>query len=139
MPESPVSDVNTAEPPGSPTPDFEKLVRFLVAPFLESPDSLKVDCEVRPTRQKVLIRIAFDGEEKGRVFGRGGRNIQAIRTVVEALGKLAGYSAHLDVFGSSSTSREGGSHGGEHRSGGHSRPDRPDRRPHSGPRRPPRH
>jgi len=137
MPEAPVPDVTATDPSRSLThpPDFEKLVRFLVTPFLESPDSLKVDCEVRPARQKVLIRMAFDGEEKGRVFGRGGRNIQAIRTVVEALSQLAGYSVHLDVYGSSTGHREGGgSHreGGPHGGSGHSRPER---RSNSGPRR----
>ncbi|MBD1911498.1 MULTISPECIES: KH domain-containing protein [unclassified Leptolyngbya] len=134
MPESPVPDVtNTAS--NTHPPDFERLVRFLVTPFLESPDALKVDCEVRPSRQKALIRIAFEGEEKGRVFGRGGRNIQAIRTVVEAFSQLAGYTAHLDVYGSSSANhRDGGPPRERDGGGGHSRPDR---RP--GPRRPPRH
>lgn len=83
-------------------PDYAKLVKFLVEPFLELPESLKVDCEVSPSRGKVWVRVAFEGADKGRVFGRGGRNIQAIRSVLEAAARAAGYSAHLDVFGSSS-------------------------------------
>lgn len=82
-------------------PDYAGLVKFLVEPFLEQPESLKVDCEVSPSRGKVWVRVAFEGTDKGRVFGRGGRNIQAIRSVLEAAARLAGYSAHLDVFGSS--------------------------------------
>jgi uncharacterized protein len=93
----------------APEPDYASLVRFLVEPFLELPESLKVDCEVSPSRGKVWVRIAFESADKGRVFGRGGRNIQAIRSVLEASARAAGYSAYLDVFGSSSQS----SHDGE--------------------------
>jgi hypothetical protein len=89
------------------SPDFAGLVRFLVEPFLESPQSLSVDCEVSPRRGRVLVRLAFEGEDKGRVFGRGGRNIQAIRTVLQAVAQTVGYSAHLDIYGSHSNSREG--------------------------------
>ncbi|NJP10701.1 MAG: KH domain-containing protein [Leptolyngbyaceae cyanobacterium RU_5_1] len=80
-------------------PNYENLIRFLVQPFLESPAALKLDCEVSQSRARVWIRLAFEGSDKGRVFGRGGRNIQAIRTVLEAIAKLAGHSIHLDVYG----------------------------------------
>lgn len=88
-------------------PDYAGLVRFLVEPFLELPESLKVDCEVSPSRGKVWVRVAFEGVDKGRVFGRGGRNIQAIRSVLEAAARAAGYSAYLDVFGSSAQGTDG--------------------------------
>jgi uncharacterized protein len=81
-------------------PDYIKLVRFLVQPFLESPESLKVDCEISHLRKHAWIRLAFDGEDKGKVFGRGGRNIQAIRTCVAAAAQSAGESVYLDVYGS---------------------------------------
>lgn len=100
---------NTAE---ATEPDYAGLVKFLVEPFLEQPESLKVDCEVSPSRGKVWVRVAFEGTDKGRVFGRGGRNIQAIRSVLEAAARLAGYSAYLDVFGSSAQSNDG-EHDGE--------------------------
>ncbi|MGM3306238.1 KH domain-containing protein [Anabaena sp. WFMT] len=93
----------------SPTasPDYVGLVQFLVQPFLESPESLSVDCEISPTLKRAWIRIAFEATDKGKVFGRGGRNIQAIRTVIAAAAELAGQSVHLDIYGSNSQSREG--------------------------------
>lgn len=114
-------------------PDYERLIQFLVAPFLELPNSLRVDCERSTTSAKVWIRVAFEGSDKGRVFGRGGRNIQAIRIVLSGVAHAAGESVHLDIYGSQ-TAREG--------SESDSPPDRPSgsRRP-SGPRgggRPPR-
>lgn len=92
------------------TPDFSGLVRFLVEPFLDSPEALRVDCETNQSLAKVWIRIAFNGEERGKVFGRGGRNIQAIRQVVRATAMLWGWSAHFDVYGASGVEGADGSH-----------------------------
>jgi uncharacterized protein len=88
------------------SPDYVGLVRFLVHPFLESPESLRVDCEVAPNKPRIWIRLAFDGTDKGRVFGRGGRNIQAIRTVLQAAAQSVGQVAHLDVYGSDQAQEE---------------------------------
>ena len=82
-------------------PNYADLVKFLILPFLELPEQLRVDSEVSQVRSRVLVRVAFEATDKGRVFGRGGRNIQAIRTVLEGVAKSAGHSAHLDIFGSS--------------------------------------
>jgi uncharacterized protein len=108
-------------------PDYDRLVRYLVQPFLDAPDLLRVDCEVSPRTQRVLIRVAFEGEDKGRVFGRGGRNIQAVRTVVQAVAQAAGHSAYLEVFGSQANGL-----GGSRESSDGPRPSRPPRQP--GPR-----
>jgi uncharacterized protein len=82
-------------------PNYVGLVRFLIEPFLDSSEQLRVDCETS-ARGRVLIRLAFEGDDKGRVFGRGGRNIQAVRTVLQAVAQASGKSAHLEVFGSQS-------------------------------------
>jgi predicted RNA-binding protein YlqC (UPF0109 family) len=89
------------------SPDYAGLVRFLIQPFLEDPESLSVDCEIFYSRQRVWIRIAFDSADKGKVFGRGGRNIQAIRTVVAAAAEAAGQSVYLDIYGTTDGNREG--------------------------------
>lgn len=88
------------------SPDYVGLVRFLVQPFLESKDSLSVDCEISGVG-RAWIRLAFEGADKGRVFGRGGRNIQAIRTVIEAAASQAGHSVYLDIYGSAPSFRDG--------------------------------
>lgn len=88
--------------PAAAIPNYVALVKLLVQPFLEQPDSLRVDCEVSQARSKVWVRLAFESADKGRVFGRGGRNIQAIRTVLEAAALTAGHSAHLDIYGTQS-------------------------------------
>ncbi|MEO0756464.1 MAG: KH domain-containing protein [Cyanobacteria bacterium J06648_16] len=112
--------------PDSEAPNFEALVRFLIQPLLDAPESLSVHCESLAGGKRIWVRVAFEGEDKGRVYGRGGRNIQAIRSVVTATGKLAGCEAHLDVFGEPTPGggRSGGRSGGRNsgRSGSRPRP-----------------
>ncbi|MGB5959267.1 MAG: KH domain-containing protein [Coleofasciculaceae cyanobacterium] len=98
------------------SPDYIGLVRFLVAPFLESPDSLSVDCEKSASKGRVWIRLAFEGADKGRVFGRGGRNIQAIRMVIQTVALAAGHSAHLDIYESQTRTDRAASDTSERRS-----------------------
>ncbi|MGH7999267.1 MAG: KH domain-containing protein [Brasilonema sp.] len=91
------------------SPDYLGLVRFLMQPFLDYPQSLSIDCEMSYTCNRAWIRIAFESSDKGKVFGRGGRNIQAIRTVIAAAAQAAGDSVYLDIYGSTAGSREGSS------------------------------
>lgn len=80
------------------SPDYVGLIKFLLEPFLESPTALKIDCEKSNANERVWIRLAFEGADKGRVYGRGGRNIQAIRTVMQAVAQTAGQFVHLDIY-----------------------------------------
>jgi uncharacterized protein len=102
----------------SPQSDYAELVRFLVTPFLEEPDKLSIHCETY-ANGKIWVRLAFAETDKGHVFGRNGRTIQAMRSLVEAAGKLADQSVHLEVFGSqaSQESRGGGQRGSGRRGG----------------------
>ncbi len=57
--------------------------------------------------KKLWLRAAFDeAEDKGRVFGRGGRNIKAMRQVIGAAAQLSGKVVNLSVFGEPVPERE---------------------------------
>lgn len=86
-------------------PDYGQLVKFLFQPFLSVADALSVDCEYTIDRHRVWIRVAVDNADQGSAFGRGGRNIQAIRTVVQAAATAVGQSIVLDVYGNNSGSK----------------------------------
>lgn len=79
-------------------PSYPELVQFLVEPFLDTPEVLKVDVEQLKGQQRVWVRLAFADQDKGKVFGRGGRNIQAIRTILETAAKEANQSLYLDIY-----------------------------------------
>ena len=86
--------------------DYAEVIRFLIGPFLDSSDSLRINCETNPRNGRVLIRLAIEGEDKGKVFGRGGRNIQAVRTTLQAVSKAVEQKVHLEVYGSESGRRK---------------------------------
>ena len=79
-------------------PDYNALISFLLKPLLTNPDALRVDFESNNNSDRVWIRVAFDPEDRGRVFGKGGRIIQAVRTVVITAAEEAGHNARFEVF-----------------------------------------
>lgn len=83
------------------SPDYSKIVRFLLEPLVDDPDSVKVDCEKLSSSDKVWVRVAFEQADKGAVFGRGGRNLKAIQTVLNISATEANHQVYLDVYGSS--------------------------------------
>ncbi|WP_017326397.1 KH domain-containing protein [Synechococcus sp. PCC 7336] len=78
-------------------PDYIGLTRMLLEPLLEEGSSLAVDCETTCGGKRILLRASFSQEDKGRVFGRGGRTIHAVRQVLSAAGELAHQRVQLDV------------------------------------------
>ncbi len=98
--------------------EYEALARFLMDPFLDEPAALKFHSETLAGGKKLWLRAAFDeSEDKGRVFGRGGRNIKAVRTVIAAAAKRSDMTVNLSVFGEPEPERAERSERGE-RSGG---------------------
>jgi hypothetical protein len=79
--------------------DYGTLVKFLLEPLVDDPQSLKIDCEELSDGDKVWVRVAFDQEDKGTVFGRGGRNLKAIETLLNTSAVEKNTKIHLDVYG----------------------------------------
>ncbi len=96
----------TVSTPTPNLPDYEQLVKFLFQPFLCEPDAIGVDCEYTIERQRIWLRVAVATADRDTAFGRGGRNIQAIRTVLQAAATAVGQSIYLDVYGHTSNSRQ---------------------------------
>jgi uncharacterized protein len=83
-----------------PLPDYQGIVTFLLKPFVEVESQLKVNSEFSSTRARIWVRVAFDGDDSTRLLGRGGRNIQAVRRILEGIAEASGHTAYLDVYGS---------------------------------------
>lgn len=77
--------------------DTEGLVRFLVESLVDVPDAL----EIVTTEEGDTIRfeITLDPTDVGKVIGRGGRIIKAIRTLARAAGSTEGRQVEVDVIG----------------------------------------
>lgn len=79
-------------------PDYRQLAAFLIQPLLDFPEQLTVSSELTLGGKKTWLRVAFATADKGRVFGRGGRTIQAIRVVLECSARVAEQEVYLEVF-----------------------------------------
>lgn len=73
------------------------LVEFLVCSLVENEDAVSLD--VTDSDEGTLIEISCDAEDAGRVIGRKGRTIKAIRTLARALGSRVGTSVEVEVLG----------------------------------------
>ena len=61
---------------------LENLLLLLVRPIVDEPDKVEVTGTEEDSRVDLELRVAED--DIGKVIGRGGRTIRAIRTVVKA-------------------------------------------------------
>jgi hypothetical protein len=77
--------------------DTEALVRFLVTSLVEKPDSVTI--ARKESGSTVTYEISVDPDDVGKVIGRQGRIIKAIRTVVRAAASVDGDQVDVDVLG----------------------------------------
>ncbi len=77
--------------------DTEGLVRYLVESLVDSPEAVEI--AVSRTDSAISFQITLDPEDVGKVIGRGGRIIKAIRTLARAAGSTEDLQVEVDVVG----------------------------------------
>jgi predicted RNA-binding protein YlqC (UPF0109 family) len=77
--------------------DTEELLRFLVTSLVEFPDAVKISRRQEGTL--TVFDIELEPDDVGKVIGRKGRIIKAIRTVVRAAGGAGGEHVDVEVLG----------------------------------------
>ncbi len=74
---------------------LQNLLLLLVRPIVDEPDRVEVEASESDTRVELELRVAPD--DIGKVIGRGGRTIRAIRTVVKAASVKVGKRVNVEV------------------------------------------
>ena len=74
---------------------LQNLLVLLVRPIVDEPDRVEVEVSESDTRVDLELRVAPD--DIGKVIGRGGRTIRAIRTVVKAASVKLGKRVNVEV------------------------------------------
>jgi predicted RNA-binding protein YlqC (UPF0109 family) len=77
--------------------DPDKLLRFLVTSLVDNPDAVAI--EVKHEGESTTYEVTLDAEDVGKVIGRQGRVIKAIRTLVRAAGSSEGEHVDVEVLG----------------------------------------
>jgi predicted RNA-binding protein YlqC (UPF0109 family) len=72
------------------------LLLWLARELVEQRDVVRVD--VTDRERTVVLELAVDPSDLGRVIGRGGKTARAIRTVVDAAARREGRRAVVDIL-----------------------------------------
>ncbi|HIY79999.1 MAG TPA: KH domain-containing protein [Candidatus Olsenella excrementavium] len=73
------------------------LVEYIVCGLVDDEDAVSLD--VTDGDEGALIEVSCSEEDAGRVIGRKGRTIKAIRTLARALGQRVGTAVEVEVVG----------------------------------------
>lgn len=76
--------------------DTEGLVRYLVTSLVDTPEAASI--ERVDEGSTVTFKVSLDPSDVGKVIGRGGRIIKAIRTLARAAGSTEGLQVEVDVL-----------------------------------------
>lgn len=76
-------------------PDLSELVRYLASQLTDYPDAVEVSVQEGP---QTLYELRVASEDQGRVIGREGRTIQALRVLVGAAARRHGGRATVELF-----------------------------------------
>ena len=79
------------------TPDPESLVRYLVTSLVDEPESVSIAKKL--SNDSTVFEISVHPDDVGKVIGRQGRIIKAIRTVVRAAASVDGDHVEVEVLG----------------------------------------
>ncbi len=74
---------------------LEDLLLFLARSLVDEPEKVEVEGKETDSRVDLTLRVAPD--DMGRVIGRGGRIVEAIRTVMKAASVKANKRVNVEV------------------------------------------
>jgi len=76
--------------------EFEELVLYIVRKLVDNPDKVKVK-EVKG-EQNIILELSTAKEDIGKVIGKQGKTIKAIRTLLNAASAKSGHRVTLEVI-----------------------------------------
>ncbi len=74
---------------------LKELVEYLAKNLVENPDAVSV--EAIEDEKTTRLRLKVAQSDLGRVIGKQGRNVKAMRTLVHAIGAKSGRRAGLEI------------------------------------------
>ncbi len=75
--------------------DLEHFVDYVVRALVDSPDKIAVSAE--PDNSRTIIRVSCAEEDIGKIIGRNGKTISAIRSLVSGAGKRLNKNLTVEV------------------------------------------
>lgn len=77
--------------------DIPQLVHTLVLPLVDNPEAVEI-FSTETEEGTLLVEIRVDAEDAGKVIGRQGRVIKAVRTLCRAAGSRSGLAIEVELI-----------------------------------------
>jgi predicted RNA-binding protein YlqC (UPF0109 family) len=77
--------------------DADELVRYLITSLVDHPEDVRVD--VKHSGEDTTYEVTMHAEDVGKVIGRQGRVIKAIRTLVRSVAQVDGTHVDVEIMG----------------------------------------
>ena len=76
--------------------DLEAFLGDVITPLLDHPEAFRVEITGEGRKRDVLVYA--DPKDRGRIIGKHGRMISALRTLCKTAGEKAGLAVNLELF-----------------------------------------
>ena len=76
---------------------MKEFIEFIVKRLVDNPDKVSVE-ETTPDEHTIEISLKVDQSDIGKVIGKQGRNVNAMRTLLTAVGAKGKHRATLQIL-----------------------------------------
>lgn len=85
------------DPPNTDQDGIEEFVNFVVRSLVDEPDSVRIDSE-QDDNSTTVIKISCEKQDIGKVIGKKGKTISAIRALANGAGGRIGQRVNVEVL-----------------------------------------
>jgi predicted RNA-binding protein YlqC (UPF0109 family) len=76
---------------------MKEFIEFIAKQLVDKPDKVSVE-ETIPDEHTIEINLKVDNSDMGKVIGKHGNNVNAMRTLLMAVGAKGGQRAKLQII-----------------------------------------
>lgn len=76
---------------------MKEFIEFIAKQLVDEPEKVIVE-ETTPDEQTIALTLKVDGNDIGKVIGKKGKNVQAMRTLLTAVGAKGRHRATLEIL-----------------------------------------
>ena len=76
---------------------MKEFIEYIAKQLVDEPEKVIVE-ETTPDEQTIALTLKVDGKDIGKVIGKKGKNVQAMRTLLNAVGAKGKHRATLQIL-----------------------------------------
>ena len=76
---------------------MKEFIEYIAKQLVDEPEKVIVE-ETIPDEQTIALTLKVDGKDIGKIIGKKGKNVQAMRTLLNAVGAKGKHRATLQIL-----------------------------------------